>query len=32
LFLESWSGRDLPRRMRAEELAATTYLSFVFTP
>jgi hypothetical protein len=32
LFLESWSGRDLPRRMRAEEMVATTYLSFVFTP
>lgn len=32
LFLESWSGRDVPRRMRAEELAATTYLSFAFTP
>jgi len=32
LFLESWSGRDLPRRMRAEELAATTYLSFAFKP
>lgn len=32
LFLESWSGRDAPRRMRAEELAATTYLSFVFHP
>ena len=32
LFLESWSGRDKPRRMRAEELAATTYLSFVFHP
>lgn len=32
LFLESWSGRDKPRRMRSEELAATTYLSFVFRP
>ena len=32
LFLESWSGRDLPRRMRAEEMAATTYLSFIFRP
>lgn len=32
LFLESWSGRDVPRRMRAEEMAATTYLSFVFRP
>lgn len=32
LFLESWSGRDTPRRMRAEELAATAYLTFVFHP
>jgi hypothetical protein len=32
LFLESWTGRDVPRRMRAEELAATTYLSFAFKP
>ena len=32
LFLESWSGRDVPRRMRAEEMAATTYLSFIFQP
>jgi hypothetical protein len=32
LFLESWSGRDKPRRMRAEELAATTYLAFIFRP
>ncbi len=32
LFLESWTGRDRPRRMRVEELAATTYLSFVFRP
>jgi hypothetical protein len=30
LFLESWSGRDSPRRMRAEELEATAYLTFVF--
>lgn len=29
-FLESWSGRDIPRRMRTEELEATAYLSFVF--
>ena len=29
-FLESWSGRDEPRRMRVEELAATTYLCFIF--
>ncbi len=32
LFLESWTGRDKPRRMRAEELAFTTYLSFAFRP
>jgi hypothetical protein len=32
LFLESWSGRDVPRRMRVEEMAATTYLCFVFKP
>ncbi|MCW1885668.1 hypothetical protein OKA04_13090 [Luteolibacter flavescens] len=32
LFLESWTGRDKPRRMRVEELAATTYLCFVFKP
>jgi hypothetical protein len=32
LFLESWSGKDVPRRMRVEEMAATTYLCFVFTP
>ena len=32
LFLESWTGRDQPRRMRVEELAATTYLCFVFKP
>lgn len=32
LFLESWSGREKPRRMRAEELAATAYLTFVFHP
>lgn len=32
LFLESWTGRDTPRRMRAEELAATAYLTFVFHP
>jgi len=29
-FLESWSGRDTARRMRAEELEATAYLTFVF--
>lgn len=32
LFLESWSGKDTPRRMHAEELAATAYLTFVFRP
>ena len=32
LFLESWTGRDTPRRMRAEELAATSYLTFIFHP
>ncbi len=32
LFLESWTGRDKPRRMRVEELAATTDLAFVFRP
>ena len=32
LFLESWTGRDTPRRMRVEELVATTDLSFVFRP
>lgn len=32
LFLESWSGEDTPRRMRAEEMAATAYLTFVFHP
>ena len=32
LFLESWTGHDTPRRMRAEELAATSYLTFIFHP
>ena len=32
LFLESWTGHDTPRRMRAEELAATSYLAFTFHP
>ncbi|MEK7949537.1 C39 family peptidase [Luteolibacter soli] len=32
LFLESWTGRDKPRRMRVEEMAATSYLCFVFKP
>ena len=30
LFLESWAGMDTPRRMRAEELSATAYLTFYF--
>ena len=30
LFLESWAGMDAPRRMHAEELAATAYLTFYF--
>lgn len=32
LFLDSWSGKDVPRRMRIEELADTTYLCFIFKP
>jgi hypothetical protein len=32
LFIESWAGMDIPRRMRAEELAATAYLTFYFKP
>lgn len=32
LFLESWTGKDTPRRMRVEELVATTDLAFVFRP
>jgi hypothetical protein len=32
LFLESWTGKDTPRRMRMEEMAATAYLTFVFQP
>jgi hypothetical protein len=32
LFLESWTGRDKPRRMRVEEMAATANLCFVFKP
>ena len=32
LFLESWTGKDTPRRMRIEEMAATAYLTFVFQP
>jgi hypothetical protein len=30
LFLESWTGRDKPRRMTTAEMAATTYQAFVF--
>jgi hypothetical protein len=30
LFLESWTGRDLPRRMTNAEMIATTYKAFVF--
>lgn len=32
LFLESWTGKDKPRRMRVEEMTATTDLCFVFKP
>ncbi len=32
LFLESWTGKDVPRRMRIEELVGTTYLCFFFKP
>lgn len=32
LFVESWAGLGFPRRMRAEELAATAYLTFYFKP
>jgi hypothetical protein len=32
LFVESWTGLDFPRRMRAEELAATAYITFYFKP
>lgn len=31
-FLESWSGHEQTRRMRIEEMAATTYLCFAFKP
>ncbi|MFC7338620.1 C39 family peptidase [Haloferula chungangensis] len=31
-FLESWSNHDRTRRMRVEEMAATTYLCFAFLP
>lgn len=30
LFLESWTGKDKPRRMRVAEMEATTYYAFVF--
>ena len=30
LFVESWAGMDIPRRMRAEEMSATAYLTFYF--
>ncbi|GAA5479695.1 hypothetical protein [Haloferula helveola] len=30
-FLETWSGKDTPRRMRFEEMESTAYLTFVFT-
>lgn len=29
-FLESWGGRDRPRRMSFAEMASTAYLTFVF--
>ena len=32
LFLDSWTGKDVPRRMRIEELVGTTYLCFIFKP
>jgi hypothetical protein len=32
LFVESWAGMKIPRRMRAEEMAATAYLTFYFKP
>ncbi|WP_035612182.1 hypothetical protein [Haloferula sp. BvORR071] len=32
IFLESWTGKDKPRRMRVEEMIATTDLCFVFRP
>ncbi|MGB6219547.1 C39 family peptidase [Haloferula sp.] len=31
-FLESWSGHERTRRMRIEEMAATSYLCFAFKP
>ncbi|MCU0780424.1 MAG: hypothetical protein MUF04_04895 [Akkermansiaceae bacterium] len=32
LFLESWTGKDRPRRMTAREMAATISYAFVFGP
>ena len=32
LFVESWAGMKIPRRMRIEEMAATAYLTFYFKP
>lgn len=32
LFVESWAGMNTPRRMRAEEMSATAYLTFYFKP
>jgi hypothetical protein len=32
LFLESWSSQGAPRRMPADELEATAYLTFCFRP
>ena len=32
LFVESWAGMKIPRRMCAEEMAATAYLTFYFKP
>ncbi len=32
LFIESWAGMEIPRRMRTEEMAATAYLTFYFKP
>ena len=32
LFVESWAGMNIPRRMREEEMTATAYLTFYFKP
>ena len=32
LFVESWAGMNIPRRMRVEEIEATAYLTFYFKP